>query len=63
MTIATQASQAALISGLRVPDSTLANEITKFIRGTESTLLRNPSAASTTFSSDAVILRGMRMRA
>jgi hypothetical protein len=63
MTMATQTSQAALISGHRVPDSTLANEITEFIRGTESTLLCNPSAASTTFSSDVVILRAMKMRA
>jgi hypothetical protein len=63
MTIATQASQAAVTSGLRVRDSTLANEITEFIRGTESTLLCNPSAASTAFSSDAVILRAMKMRA
>jgi hypothetical protein len=41
MTRATQLSQATLISGIRVPDSKLANEITEFIRDTESTLLFN----------------------
>jgi hypothetical protein len=44
MTITTQASQAALISGIRVPNITLANEITDFIRDTESTLLFNHSS-------------------
>src|SRR5438105_5749235 len=44
MAVATQASQAALISGITVPDSTLANEITEFIRDTESTLLFNHSS-------------------
>ena len=43
MTIATQVSQAALISGITVPDSKLAHEITEFIRDTESTLLFNHS--------------------
>jgi hypothetical protein len=44
MTIATQASQAALISGISIPDSKLANEITEFIHDTESTLLFNHSS-------------------
>jgi hypothetical protein len=44
MTIATQVSQAALISGITVPDSKLAHEITEFIRDTESTLLFNHSS-------------------
>jgi hypothetical protein len=44
MTIATKVSQAALISGITVPDSRLAHEITEFIRDTESTLLFNHSS-------------------
>jgi hypothetical protein len=44
MTAATIASQAALISGIKVPDSKLANEITELIRDTESTLLFNHSS-------------------
>jgi hypothetical protein len=44
MTIATQVSQAALISGITVPGSKLAHEITEFIRDTESTLLFNHSS-------------------
>jgi hypothetical protein len=44
MAVATQASQAALITGISVPDSTLANEITEFICDTESTLLFNHSS-------------------
>jgi HD superfamily phosphodiesterase len=37
-------SQAALISGITVPDSKLANEITELVRDTESTLLFNHSS-------------------
>jgi hypothetical protein len=44
MTISTQSSQAALISGIAVPDSKLANEITEFIRDTEPALLFNHSS-------------------
>jgi hypothetical protein len=44
MTISTQASQAALISGIQVPDSKLASEITEFIRDTEPALLFNHSS-------------------
>jgi hypothetical protein len=44
MTIATQVSQAVLISGITIPGSKLAHEITEFIRDTESTLLFNHSS-------------------
>ncbi len=44
MTILTQASQSTLISGISIPDSKLADEITEFIRDTESTLLFNHSS-------------------
>jgi hypothetical protein len=44
MTAATMTSQAALISGITVPDSKLANEITELVRDTESTLLFNHSS-------------------
>jgi hypothetical protein len=44
MTASVQTSQAALISGITIPDSKLANEITEFIRDTESTLLFNHSS-------------------
>ena len=44
MTASAQTSQAALISGITIPDSKLANEITEFIRDTESTLLFNHSS-------------------
>jgi len=60
MTIATQASQAALISGIRVPDSTLANEITECIRDTESTLLFNHSSRVYYFGVLAGQRRGLK---
>jgi hypothetical protein len=44
MTPSTQASQSALVSGVRIPDSKLAGEITEFVRDTESTLLFNHSS-------------------
>src|SRR3984957_10839814 len=44
MTASNQASQTALLSGITAPDSKLANEITEFIRDTESTLLFNHSS-------------------
>jgi hypothetical protein len=44
MTTSTQLSPAALISGIRIPDSKLANEITEFIRDTEPALLFNHSS-------------------
>jgi HD domain len=44
MTLSAQTSQVGLISGIAVPNSKLANEITEFIRDTESTLLFNHSS-------------------
>ena len=44
MTVSAQTSQVAHISGIAVPSSKLANEITEFIRDTESTLLFNHSS-------------------
>ncbi|MBB5319101.1 HD domain-containing protein [Tunturibacter empetritectus] len=63
MTISTQASQAALISGITVPDSTLANEITEFIRDTESTLLFNHSSRVYYFGALAGQRRGFNFDA
>ena len=63
MTISTQASQAALISGIRVPDSNLANEITEFIRDTESTLLFNHSSRVYYFGALAGQRRGFKFDA
>ncbi|RZU42196.1 HD domain-containing protein [Edaphobacter modestus] len=63
MTISTQASQAALISGIRVPDSKLANEITEFIRDTESTLLFNHSSRVYYFGALAGQRRGLKFEA
>jgi HD domain-containing protein len=44
MTLSAQTSQVVCISGIAVPSSKLANEITEFIRDTESTLLFNHSS-------------------
>ena len=44
MTATSRASQAAIVSGITVPDSKLANEITEFIRDTEPDLLFNHSS-------------------
>jgi hypothetical protein len=63
MTASTQVSQAALISGIRVPDSTLANEITEFIRDTESTLLFNHSSRVYYFGALAGQRRGFKFDA
>jgi hypothetical protein len=63
MTTATQVSQAALISGIRVPDSKLANEITEFIRDTESTLLFNHSSRVYYFGALAGQRRGFKFDA
>src|ERR1700747_161241 len=60
MTIATMTSQAALISGISVPDSKLANEITEFIRDTESTLLFNHSSRVYYFGALAGLHRGLK---
>src|SRR3979490_705010 len=63
MTVTTQASQAAFISGIRVPDSKLADEITEFIRDTESTLLFNHSSRVYYFGALAGQRRGLRFDA
>ena len=63
MTVATQASQAAFISGIRVPDSKLANEITEFIRDTETTLLFNHSSRVYYFGALAGRRRGLKFDA
>ena len=63
MTIATQASQAVPISGISIPDSKLANEITEFIRDTESTLLFNHSSRVYYFGALAGQRRGLKFDA
>jgi hypothetical protein len=63
MTISTQSSQAALISGIRVHDSKLANEITEFIRDTEPTLLFNHSSRVYYFAALAGQRRGFKFDA
>src|ERR1700760_4490644 len=63
MTIATQASQAALISGITIPDSTLASEITEFIRDTEPALLFNHSSRVYYFGALAGQRRGLKFDA
>ena len=63
MIISTQASQAALVSGISAPDSKLANEITEFIRDTESTLLFNHSSRVYYFGALAGQRRGLKFDA
>ena len=63
MTTSIQASQAALISGITVPDSKLANEITEFVRDTESTLLFNHSSRVYYFGALAGQRRGFKFDA
>jgi hypothetical protein len=63
MTKATHASQASLISGISIPDSKLANEITEFIRDTESTLLFNHSSRVYYFGALAGQRRGLKFDA
>src|SRR3984957_8447837 len=60
MTAAIQTSQAAFISGIRVPDSKLANEITEFIRDTEPALLFNHSSRVYYFGALAGQRRGLK---
>jgi hypothetical protein len=60
MTTSTQAQKAAFISGIRVPDSKLAAEITDFIRDTESTLLFNHSSRVFYFGALAGQRRGFK---
>jgi HD domain len=63
MTAAIQTSQAAFISGIRVPDSKLANEITEFIRDTEPDLLFNHSSRVYYFGALAGLRRGLKFDA
>src|ERR1700736_1849392 len=63
MTITTRTLQAALISGISVPDSKLANEITEFIRDTESALLFNHSSRVYYFGALAGRRRGLKFDA
>src|SRR3984957_16722575 len=63
MTISTQASPSALISGIRIPDSKLANEIAQFIRDTETTLLFNHSSRVYYFGALAGQRRGLKFDA
>jgi hypothetical protein len=63
MTASVQVPQAALISGISIPDSKLANEITEFIRDTESTLLFNHSSRVFYFGALAGQRRGLKFEA
>jgi hypothetical protein len=63
MTTSTQTSQAALISGISIPDSRLASEITEFIRDTESNLLFNHSSRVYYFGALAGQRRGFKFDA
>jgi hypothetical protein len=63
MTTSTKISQAALISGVSIPDSKLANEITAFIRDTESNLLFNHSSRVYYFGALAGQRRGLKFDA
>ncbi len=63
MTPSAQASQSALVSGVRIPDSKLASEITGFIRDTESTLLFNHSSRVYYFGALAGKRRGLKFDA
>jgi hypothetical protein len=63
MTITIQIAQAALISGITVPDSKLAKEITEFIRDTEPALLFNHSSRVYYFAALAGRRRGLKFDA
>jgi hypothetical protein len=63
MTASTQASPSAFISGIRIPDSKLAHEITQFVRDTETTLLFNHSSRVYYFGALAGQRRGLRFDA
>jgi hypothetical protein len=60
MTTPIRASQGALVSGIAIPDSKLANEITEFIRDTEPTLLFNHSSRVYYFGALAGQRRGLK---
>jgi hypothetical protein len=63
MTLSPQDAQSALISGIRLPDSKLATEITQFIRDTETTLLFNHSSRVYYFGALAGQRRGLKFDA
>jgi hypothetical protein len=63
MTTSTKTSHVTFISGISVPDSKLANEITEFIRDTESTLLFNHSSRVYYFGALAGQRRGLKFDA
>lgn len=63
MTTSSQALQAALISGISIPDSKLASEITKLVQDTESTLLFNHSSRVYYFGALAGKRRGLKFDA
>lgn len=63
MTRSTQAHSASTISGINIPDSKLANEITELVRDTESTLLFNHSSRVYYFGALAGRRRGLKFEA
>jgi HD domain len=63
MTTLSQHYQAEPISGISIPDSRLANDITEFIRDTESTLLFNHSSRVYYFGALAGKRRGLTVDA
>ena len=63
MNTSTKASGVPLVSGISVPDSKLANEITEFIRDTESSLLFNHSTRVYYFAALAGQRRGLKFDA
>jgi hypothetical protein len=63
MTPSTRTSHTSLVSGISVPDSNLANEITEFIRDRESDLLFNHSSRVYYFGALAGQRRGFKFDA
>jgi HD domain-containing protein len=63
MNTTARTSQAALVSGVSVPESKIANEITEFIRDTEPTLLFNHSSRVYYFGALAGQRRGLKFNA
>ena len=63
MTTAARASQATLVSGITIPNSKLANEITEFIRDTEPDLLFHHSSRVYYFGALAGKRRGLKFDA
>ena len=63
MNTTARTSQAALVSGVSVPESKIANEITEFIRDTEPTLLFNHSSRVYYFGALAGQRRGVKFDA